>query len=288
MNTEKPSDPLYDEPMTNKNIVAWLRNERGNAQGKATLDPLVLLGSEPPPASLYHASYSPVVPANLTPEVHAYFECESNGIVGRGSAPIKRVSQNDDGSISVTIGFWPQITTAPVNATPPDGKTVELLAHRMASRYQAGVNGESSQYTFNSLTLSLFVQRLFDEQAKSHSEDKRYYRVLPQTLRQHAEDLGTHDKNLDQTASMLLQASEAIDQQQRIIDGLDSSDEKLARHMSQHFASSLLSAIYKANERVGIATPQPPSQMPLSYFLESIKNLADIAVQNNPSGAKND
>jgi hypothetical protein len=44
---------------------------------------------------------------NYTPTIYAAFECESNGIVGVTSAPVKRVEKNDDGSFTVIIDHWP-------------------------------------------------------------------------------------------------------------------------------------------------------------------------------------
>lgn len=41
------------------------------------------------------------------PVVHVNFETESNGLYGVMHAPLKRVSYNDDGSISVALDYWP-------------------------------------------------------------------------------------------------------------------------------------------------------------------------------------
>ncbi|MFA5490767.1 MAG: hypothetical protein WC284_16425, partial [Candidimonas sp.] len=47
--------------------VGWLRNERGEATGASTLDPLFLLGASMPTG--YVASYSPVYPQPATPVI---------------------------------------------------------------------------------------------------------------------------------------------------------------------------------------------------------------------------
>lgn len=52
-----------------------------------------------------------------TPDVHATFECEENGVTGSTSAPIKRVEYHDDGSLEVVIDHWPR--EQPEVAKPP-------------------------------------------------------------------------------------------------------------------------------------------------------------------------
>jgi hypothetical protein len=48
-------------------------------------------------------------------EVHAQFEVVAGSITGTASVPVKRVEMQDDGSVTVTLDFWP---------TPPTAKPV--------------------------------------------------------------------------------------------------------------------------------------------------------------------
>lgn len=42
------------------------------------------------------------------PKIHAEFYTESGGIYGTTNAPIKSVSMNDDGSLTVRLDYWPE------------------------------------------------------------------------------------------------------------------------------------------------------------------------------------
>lgn len=46
------------------------------------------------------------------PVIHAAFETEDSGITGWQSVPVKRIAQNDDGSFTAIINYWPQTDAA--------------------------------------------------------------------------------------------------------------------------------------------------------------------------------